>query len=174
METIIEKWLPVVGFEGFYEVSNTGKLRGVERKVLGSGKQHTRTAAGKDKKLYVGMTGYPVAQLCRNGKQRLRPIHRLVAEAFIPNPNNYPVVNHLDGNKLNNNVSNLEWCTYKRNSVHAVEIGLNKCKKRVMNVDTGEVYESESEAAIAVGMSFQAVSLSAIRGIGRIKWKFVD
>ena len=63
-------------------------------------------------------TGYHYYRLSKNGKKKMFFAHRLVAEAFIPNPNDYPVVNHIDGNKINNSVNNLEWCTYSENTQH--------------------------------------------------------
>lgn len=67
--------------------------------------------------------------LANDGKKYCKKIHRLVAEHFIPNPNNYPCVNHIDGNIYNNDVNNLEWCTYSYNAKHAVTIGLHKNKR---------------------------------------------
>ena len=69
--------------------------------------------------------GYKKVRLCNSGTVVKKKIHRLVAEHFIPNPSNYPCVNHIDGNKSNNNVNNLEWCTHQYNSEHAVKIGLH-------------------------------------------------
>lgn len=70
--------------------------------------------------------GYMYVSLIINGKRKNYTIHRLVAETFVPNPNNLPTVNHIDGNKLNNHYSNLEWCTIKYNHEHALRIGLEK------------------------------------------------
>ena len=69
--------------------------------------------------------GYYLVTLCYKGKQKNKFIHRLLAEHFIDNPENKPVVNHIDGVKTNNNLSNLEWCTVKENSQHAVNLGLS-------------------------------------------------
>lgn len=87
------------------------------------------------------------------GLRHPRYVHRLVAETFIPNPNNYPEVNHLDGNKKNNHVSNLEWCTRKRNKLHACELGLNSSQKPIRIVETGEVFRSQNECARHIGGS---------------------
>ena len=176
METIIERWLPVVGFEGFYEVSNFGRVRAVERIVVGGHGTCNRKAEAKEKKLNVAKTGYPVVNLYKDNKYKQIPVHRLVAEAFIPNPNNYPVVNHLDGNKLNNNVSNLEWCTQQRNVLHAFETGLVKknAGRKVKNLETGCVYRSEGEAARRTGLSQTAISKYARTGRGGQKWEFID
>ena len=72
----------------------------------------------------IGSKGYYLVNLSINGKCKTYQVHRLVAEAFIPNPENYPVINHKDGNKHNNHFENLEWCTYQHNAQHAVENGL--------------------------------------------------
>lgn len=110
-----EVWKDVVGYEGFYQVSNLGNVRSVTRIV--------KTKRGQ--KLLHGMpiraskshsTKYLYVNLNRDGKLRRCTIHRLVAEAFIPNPNNLPQVNHKDEIRDNNEVSNLEWCTNVYNS----------------------------------------------------------
>lgn len=73
-----------------------------------------------------GKDGYLVVNLRKNGKAHVVAIHLLVANAFIANPNNYPTVNHIDGNKYNNNVDNLEWASYAYNNTHALQTGLRK------------------------------------------------
>ena len=101
-----EVWQPVCGYEGRYEVSNTGKVKGTKgpRKPV----QTTR--------------GYVQVDLCKQGTCRKFLIHRLVAIHFIPNPSQCPQVNHKDGNKTNNILSNLEWCTATQNAIHAVRL----------------------------------------------------
>ena len=87
--------------------------------------------------------GYPIIRLSKNSKLSTKLVHRLVAEAFIPNPNNYPVINHIDCKKTNNNVNNLEWCTQKHNVRESFKNGLQKapkgkestCSKRVEQYD---------------------------------------
>lgn len=105
-----EVWLPVVGFEEYYLISNTGKIFSIRSQ---------RELIVKPKR-----TGYMDIELNINGKVYYKRIHRLVAEAFIPNPENKPYINHKDGNKLNNNVTNLEWCTNSENMIHAFQMGL--------------------------------------------------
>ena len=93
--------------------------------------------------------GYRFVALTKNGESHNYLIHRLVAGAFVPNPNNYPCVNHKDGNKLNNDASNLEWCTQAQNLRHAVSIGLveSQCKIRrkvVVSAPDGSVMHFDS------------------------------
>ena len=110
MIDIIEEWRPVVGYEGLYEVSNIGRVRSLDRYVKGKGKSYF---LHKGRVLSPGMKpeGYLVVRLQR----RTFYIHRLVTEAFIPNPDNLPEVNHKDEDKTNNRVENLEWCNHKYN-----------------------------------------------------------
>lgn len=79
----------------------------------------------------IDKNGYFRLGLSKNNKQKFFFLHRLVAQTFISNPNNYPIVNHMDGNKKNNNINNLEWCTYQQNINHAYRIGLSKGKSAI-------------------------------------------
>ena len=94
-----EEWKPVENYEDLYWVSNLGNVKNKR----------------KDKKLSINLDGYYVVNLSKNGKSKIFTVHRLVAQAFIPNPDNLPQVNHKDENKLNNNVDNLEWCNSNYN-----------------------------------------------------------
>jgi hypothetical protein len=107
----------IIGFDGLYEVSEDGVVYSLKR-FVGYSKQEIIL------KPEVTKFGYYRVVLCCNGKTHKKSVHRLVAEAFLPNPGDKPQVNHKDGNKLNNNVSNLEWCTASENSRHAWDTGL--------------------------------------------------
>lgn len=127
MDNIEEIWLPVNEdkYREYYEISNTGRIKSLAKFIVNTG----NFAGGFHKKLhykefFVAKDGYCITKLCRDGKCLNRKIHRLVAQAFIPNPLNLPQVNHIDGNKENNNVSNLEWCTREFNIQHAFATGL--------------------------------------------------
>lgn len=98
-----KEWRPVVGYEGLYEVSNYGDVYNIKR-------NHMMKPNDRD--------GYKIVRLSKNGARYETGAHRLVAQAFIPNPNNYPVVNHKDENPSNNNVDNLEWCTVGYNNTY--------------------------------------------------------
>lgn len=106
-----EMWKPVKGYEGLYEVSNMGRIKGLVR--------------NKIKTYRVSNWGYCQVVLSKNSVQQIKLVHRLVAEAFIQNTNNLQQVNHKDGNKHNNCVENLEWCTASENMKHAWKTGLN-------------------------------------------------
>lgn len=106
----IERWKPVPGYEGLYEVSSHGKVKSLNYR--GKGKQEVLKPA-KDKKGYLRVT------LTMDGVHTTFQVHRLVALAFIPNPGNLPQVNHMDKDPGNNRVDNLEWCTGTYNIAHA-------------------------------------------------------
>lgn len=115
-----EVWKDIKGYEGLYQISNLGNVKSLKRKSL-------NFKCEKDKILINCKTsqGYEKVMLCKNKQVKNQMIHRLVAKAFIPNPNNLLEINHIDGDKTNNKVSNLEWCTRSENIKHAYELGLN-------------------------------------------------
>ena len=119
------EWRWIQGYEHMYQVSNDGLVRSVDRYVYCEvSPDNLQFLCGKILKQRKNHKGYPVVYLSKYGKQSTRVVHRLVAKAFIPNPNNLPQVNHKDGNKENNNVCNLEWCTNSENQIHAWKTGL--------------------------------------------------
>ena len=116
-----EVWRPVRGYEGLYEVSNYGRVKSLKR----------NTAHERIMKPIKDSYGYLIVCLNKNGKQTNKKIHRLVAEAFIPNPNNLPQVNHKNEIKTDNRVENLEWCDNKYNTRYGTRgerIGLTRRK----------------------------------------------
>ena len=109
-----EIWKDIEGYEGLYQVSNYGRIKSLCRKVNNSNCS-TRVIKEIIMKIHTHINGYCFVVLSFKQKQKPQRIHRLVAQAFISNPDNYPQVNHKDENKLNNRVDNLEWCTIKYN-----------------------------------------------------------
>lgn len=109
----MEDWRQIPGLE-FYEASTLGRIRSVDRGGRGG------------RILAPQVTGrrYPVVSISERGRIRTMPVHRLIASAFKPNPNNLPEVNHIDGDKLNACADNLEWCTRAENIAHAIASGL--------------------------------------------------
>lgn len=133
-----EIWKDVVGYEGYYKVSNKGNVYSVERKNSRGIRCGGRILTPRPHRC-----GYLQVYLYKNGKMQTKLTHRLVAEAFITNSNNYPEVNHRDEDKTNNNVENLEWCTRKQNANHgtARKRAAKKTSKKVraVNIKTGEI-----------------------------------
>ena len=120
----MEIWKDVVGYEGIYQVSNEGRIKRIGKYR----NQVTEWESNKILKPAIKNNGYMYCQLSRDNKTSPKMVHRLVAEAFIDNPHNKPTVNHIDGNRTNNNVSNLEWATYTENNTHSL-YELNNYKK---------------------------------------------
>lgn len=120
-----EIWKPVVGYEGFYEVSNIGRVKSLNREEKWG--EYVRARQGKI--LKPGRSGiwYLTAVLYKNGKKKTTKVHRMVATAFIPNPLGKKYINHIDSNPINNSVKNLEWCTHLENMQHAAKAGRTKC-----------------------------------------------
>ena len=133
----MEEWKDIKGYIGIYQISNLGNVKSIDRVVLRNNKYPIEL---KGKILYQGeRNNYKVVQLSKDNKRKGLQVHRLVAEAFIPNLDNKSCVNHKDGNKHNNCVDNLEWATYQENHIHALNTGLksriNSSNKRVKQYD---------------------------------------
>lgn len=113
-------------YEGLYSVTPDGRVWSHERKEKVNWKfgEYTKMRYAKWLKLHLDTVGYLITGLCKNGKETKHRIHRLVAQAYIPNPSNKPCINHLSGVKTDNRVENLEWVTHKENTQHAYKIGL--------------------------------------------------
>lgn len=119
-----ELWKDLKRFDNLYQISNKGRVRSLAHNVI---LKPAKVAYRKQEK----SDGYQVVNI----KKKIYYVHRLVAEEFIPNPNKLPQINHKDGNKQNNNVENLEWCTNSENILHAYRLGLisrtkSKCSKK--------------------------------------------
>lgn len=116
-----EKWLPVIGYEGRYEVSNHGRVYSVPRHEYNHGRHPTPTKRGRRGGLLSLRKGnYLNVTLFKDGKPKIVNVHRLVAVHFVPNVHNYPEVNHLDEVRHNNYYRNLEWTTRSGNALHSV------------------------------------------------------
>ena len=170
--SLTEEWRTVGGFEKLYEVSNFGRVRSLPR----------NTTSGKILKL-TKCRGYEYAHLHKNGKSSYPRVHRLVAEAFIPNPGNKPQVNHINGNCYDNRPLNLEWCTCSENHAHRFLVlghhGSGRRKKsRVRCCETGKEYDSVMLAAngdnnLAAKISNAARQYSGHKTANGLHWEYV-
>ena len=109
----MEEWKDIKGYEHKYQISNYGNVKSLD---------YHRTGESKLLSPVLKKTGYYQVNLYLNGQYCSKRIHKLVAEAFLENPDNLPVVNHIDGDKTNNHVSNLEWCTISHNTWYATHV----------------------------------------------------
>jgi hypothetical protein len=110
----MEIFKDIKGYEGIYQISNLGNVKSYKKNRV------------KIRIPTKNTNGYLCLGLRKNNKRKMYLIHRLISEYFIENKNNKPYINHIDGNKLNNNINNLEWCTQKENVNHSWKIGLSK------------------------------------------------
>ena len=188
-----EIWKDIEGYEGIYQVSNLGNVKSLDRTVKYTKWQYKLCKVVECKHLVKGKTmipwlndtGYLVVDLSSKGKTRSYLVHRLVAQAFIDNPENKPEVNHKDGNRQNPEASNLEWVTSSENKIHAYRTGLHvvsdetrsklsesaknrgyvphsAARKAVKCLETGEMYVSMEDARLRSGASADLI-LASIR-----------
>ena len=185
------EWKDVVGYEGYYKISNTGKVLRLERKVWNTKNNSYSTYPEKLLKQETAVSGtsdgfYQVVTLTKNNETKRCFVHRLVAEAFIENPNNYTVVNHIDENPLNNIVENLEWCTPEyntnygnRNTKVSIQLGV-AVEQYDLEGNLLNTFRSAAEACEKLGLPANRQSnISAVcRGVRKSSlgyiWKFKD
>ena len=167
----MNEWIDIKGYEGRYQVNEKGEVRSLERKeVYRDGSIHIIKGGIMKPLRSCGYLYYFLYDGTNHAKSF--SIHKLVATHFIPNPNNYKEVNHIDGNKMNNSAENLEWCSHSQNMKHAYDHGLNcGSRKKVMIVETGEIFSSMSSLAMKFGCSVTLVSNVIHRKNGRDNYK---
>lgn len=151
------EWKPIADFEGMYEVSEIGEVRSLPRQTI-----YVDGRVGNHKGRLIALQtnhkGYLHTSLSKDCKKYRRLVHRLVADAFVQNPENKPQVNHIDGDKLNNHYSNLEWVSNDENEIHANENGLRAeqhTPKKVAQYLNGKLiaeYRSLYQASKATGI----------------------
>lgn len=124
----VEIWKDIEGYEGLYQVSNLGYVKSLARQIM----NHGTTYLSKERILKFGIdsNGYALVVLSKFNKHQSVRVHRLVATAFVYNQNHQNIVNHIDGNKLNNVYTNLEWTTSSENNSHAYKSGLKIAAKK--------------------------------------------
>lgn len=150
-------WADIVGYEGLYLVSDDGRVKSA--------------ATGNDLRQSV-RNGYKCVNLWRDNKYKTKKVHRLVAQAFVPNPSQKTQINHIDGNKANNHANNLEWCTAGENNKHAYDARLRKpatanaisARRRAVIIDGANAYKSMTDAANALGVCVQCISNALAKG----------
>lgn len=189
-----EEWKEISGYEGLYEVSNYGRIKSLEKsyKICGKAIYHRNEIILKQKK----SRNYKCVELNANGKSKYFQVHRLVAQAFIPNTHNKPYIDHIDGNPTNNNSSNLRWVTHKENmnnpitkerqrnkprkqgEEHPHYEGKSKCSKKVIKYDLNNIeldmYDSVHQASRRNNISathISAVCLGKRLSAGGFIWK---
>lgn len=143
-----EVWKDIEGYEGLYQVSNLGNVKSLDKR-WNTSPDHAINVRGKMLKQRKMYAGYMQVGLSRNGVTKTHRVHKLVADAFIVNPENKPQINHKNGDKTDNTVSNLEWCTASENQRHKVDVlGINGgAEIPVMCLETGQIYKSVTEAS---------------------------
>ncbi|MDF2036578.1 NUMOD4 domain-containing protein [Cytobacillus oceanisediminis] len=145
----MEQWRDIEGYEGIYQVSSNGRV-----KRVGNGKERILKPSSNN-------LGYHIVTLSANNQRKTQSVHRLVALHFIPNQENKKTINHVDGDKSNNHVTNLEWNSYSENLKHAYKSGLNKGRTdssigavKATNLKTGEeiIFLSQAHASKALNI----------------------
>lgn len=154
----MEIWKDISEYESIYEISNYGKVRRKDSNYI--------------LKNQIKPSGYFYVTLSKNKATKKKYIHRLVAEAFLPNPKNLAQVNHKDGCKAHNHINNLEWCTQQENLLHAKKYGLisptienlNHESKPVIRIEDGKKFDSATMAAKEMKVSTSAIRKAILKG----------
>ena len=180
----VEVWKDIEGYEGLYQVSNLGLVRSLDHieENLWKGKPYKRMHLGRTLKPIKQVTGYYSVTLHKCGEQQTTRLHRLVAKAFVPNPDNLPEVNHKDENKANNRADNLEWC----DGVYNTNYGTGKYRKTAKRMRKVEQLTADGQhiayfdavriASRATGCSVGHIQESIKKGwlTHGYRWRYVE
>ena len=157
----IEEWRDVKGYKGLYKVSSLGRIKTVDREIIQEkeGAEYKRVMKGKILKPGLLNSGYEVIWLSKNGVVKAHTVHRLIAESFILNPENKKDVNHRDGNKTHNHISNLEWVTRSENIQHSYDQLTRKPKgRKIKCIETNEEFISIIEASKKMNINRHSIN----------------
>lgn len=164
---------PIKGYEGLYKVSDTGEILSIKRNNGYGSRNEDRV------RKFCIKFGYATIVLSKDDKVKTYLVHRIVAEAFIPNPKKLPQINHRDGNKLNNRVSNLEWCDHSWNQTHARKLGIMGGERQKTAKLTERdvrairrIYPKLSKAELAKAFDIGPSTIDKI--IKKEYWKYID
>lgn len=158
---IEEIWRDIPDYEGYYEVSNLGHIRSIEREVEARNGKTAYKKIFKSRLLRPHYSrGYLIVSLCRNGIAHTVPIHKCVCKAFIPNPEGFTDINHKNGDREDNRVENLEWCTRQYNIWHSYYVNMREPSgsKPVLCLETGITYPSCMAAGRALNIDNSAIA----------------
>lgn len=161
-----EIWKDIPGYEGYYQISSCGNVKSLPKiKKIFCEKEYIT----KEKILGVDKNsrGYKRIWLSKEGKRKRIFVHRMVAETFIPNPDDKPCVNHIDCNIENNNVNNLEWCTKKENSEHAVKLGRTKWTEE-QKINQRKKFAKFKKSVIGISKDGEKIIFSSLKDLKTI------
>lgn len=165
----MEIWKDIEGFNGRYQISNLGRVKSLN---------YNNTKQEKILVNSLSNRGYYRVSLSLEGQVKQYNVHRLVAEAFIPNPNQLPFINHIDENRTNNNVDNLEWCSVQYNNTYGTALDKRRISqnKPVRCIETQQVFESAKQAGLLLDINPSSIS-KCCRGqrktCNNLHWEFV-
>lgn len=170
----LEEWKDIKGYEGLYQVSDLGRVRSLDRVDCNG-----RRRKGKILKLYKNKDGYVRTELYKDGNRENPYVNRLVAEAFCPNPDNLPFVNHCNERRDDNKAFNLDWCTAKQNNNYGSHNELlgKALGEEVCCIETREIYYSAREAGRQTGVDRASISKCCNgkrKTAGGYHWKYVN
>lgn len=186
---LMENWKDIEGYEGLYQVSDCGNVKSLERDVYSQCGTITRRTKEKILVPILDRDGYMRVNLHKNGKMKVMSIHRLVAMAFLPNPENKPQVNHIDEVKTNNAVDNLEWCNHEYNinygtrtersiqNRRSYKLGNAPRAKPVFCVELNKKFDCAKSVEKELGVDGSAITKACkgkIKTTGGFHWRYAD